>query len=339
MAVKLSHLTGLYGTAGAREKFEELTVQLIRSERPDARRIRIVHGDGGIDAHTGSLVDPKGVDVFQVKYFPDEIGDSQKEQIRESFSTAAKSKEFTVKSWTLCVPIDLSLAESKWFDSWRKKRPIPIGPAWDATKLEGLLYAEKNRGIKETFFKEEHLTHIRETHQKVDKIARDLDERTAPPEPIILDPCLRSVHAGKAFTLDGYHTVIEIAFRFDVFNLSANQPARAWHLVPTFTCAEADRIVQRDTCPRLSVSKCTAADPTILPTLSEPAKVYLGIVLRPDWPIIRQIAGAFEHLTMMCRTISESHVGEDKPIAFQEKVNWDELMQEVRTGLISAGMK
>jgi hypothetical protein len=48
MAVKLTHLKLIYGNAGAREKFEELATHLIRSERPDVERIRIVRGDGGI---------------------------------------------------------------------------------------------------------------------------------------------------------------------------------------------------------------------------------------------------------------------------------------------------
>src|SRR5688500_12931263 len=57
MAVILTVLQLIYGKAGAREKFEELTAHLIRSERPDTERIRIVHGDGGIDAHEGGLSD------------------------------------------------------------------------------------------------------------------------------------------------------------------------------------------------------------------------------------------------------------------------------------------
>src|SRR5579863_5401306 len=101
MAVKLTHLQLIYGIAGAREKFEALTIHLIRSVRPHAETVRIVRGDGGIDAHEGSLADPAGVDVFQMKFFPNAIGESQKSQIRESFSTIASGTRFKAKSWTL----------------------------------------------------------------------------------------------------------------------------------------------------------------------------------------------------------------------------------------------
>jgi hypothetical protein len=78
MSAKLTHLPQIYGDAGAREKFQELATQLIRSERPEVSGIRIVRGDGRIDAHEGTLIDPAGVDVYQVKYFPSGIGDAQK---------------------------------------------------------------------------------------------------------------------------------------------------------------------------------------------------------------------------------------------------------------------
>src|SRR5229473_1535444 len=93
MSAKLTHLPLIYGDAGARDKFQDLVVHLIRSERPDLAGIRIVRGDGGIDAHEGSLADPAGVDVFQVKYFLKEVGDSQKAQIRDSFATVRDGKQ------------------------------------------------------------------------------------------------------------------------------------------------------------------------------------------------------------------------------------------------------
>jgi hypothetical protein len=43
--------------------------------------------------------------------------------------------------------------------------------------LEGLLYREKNIGIKEEFFKEEHLTQIRESHAMLQQLMTDLTTR------------------------------------------------------------------------------------------------------------------------------------------------------------------
>ena len=60
MSINLRYLEILYGVVGAREKFEDMTVQLIRTEHPSADRVRIFRGDGGIDAHNGGLTDPSG---------------------------------------------------------------------------------------------------------------------------------------------------------------------------------------------------------------------------------------------------------------------------------------
>jgi hypothetical protein len=49
VAVKLIDLQLIYGVAGAREKFEDLTSQLVKTEHPRADKVRIVRGDGGID--------------------------------------------------------------------------------------------------------------------------------------------------------------------------------------------------------------------------------------------------------------------------------------------------
>ena len=158
MVHKLTHLQLIYGAAGAREKFEELTAHLIRSESPDTDRVRIVRGDGGVDAHDGALSDPLGVDVYQIKFFPERIGDSQKAQIRRSFNRARKNKDFRMKSWTLCLPIDMSFEEKQWFEDWKATQAytgIEIQPVWGAFRLEGLLYEEKNRHLRKAFFEED----------------------------------------------------------------------------------------------------------------------------------------------------------------------------------------
>jgi hypothetical protein len=59
-------------------------------------------------------------------------------------------------------------------------RPAPgitIQDVWGATKLERLLYEERNRGLKESFFKEEHLTQIREMHAVLLRLVPDILER------------------------------------------------------------------------------------------------------------------------------------------------------------------
>jgi len=180
MAVKLIDLQLIYGVAGARERFEDLVSQLVEGEQPDADKVRIEQGDGGIDVYVGDLGDPAGIDVYQCKFFPQGIGEAQKEQIRKSYRTCRDGKRFKTKRWTLCLPVDLSLDEKEWFEDWRGKQAgsgILIEDPWGAMKLEGLLYQEKNWGLKEAFFKEHHLAQIRELHGMMERLLADIAER------------------------------------------------------------------------------------------------------------------------------------------------------------------
>ena len=70
--------------------------------------MRIVRGDGGIDAHEGSLADPAGVDVYQVKCFPHGLGESQKTR------SASRSR---LRETAFTKPVRLLLVE-RGYDSW-----------------------------------------------------------------------------------------------------------------------------------------------------------------------------------------------------------------------------
>lgn len=175
MPIRILDLQLIYGVAGAREKFEAMVKALILSEYPEARGIHVSKGDRGIDTYDGYFTGP--IDVFQSKFFPGDIGDCQKEQIRDSFSSCSSNPNFSVKSWTLCLPRDLTFDEANWFDHWRQKQSIPINTPWTATKLENLLMEQKNAGIKESFFKQEYLTQIREIHALLTQLVADFNER------------------------------------------------------------------------------------------------------------------------------------------------------------------
>jgi hypothetical protein len=176
MTIKLIDLQLIYGVAGAQEKFEELVTHLVKGEHPSATKVRTVQGDGGIDVYLGDFTDPSGIDVYQAKYFK-EIGKSQKGQIRDSYTRIQGSPEFKAKSWTLCLPINMSAEETEWFEGWKGKQTgIDIQQPWDATKLEFLLLQMKNRSVKESFFKEEHLTQIREMHGMMHGLVERIEE-------------------------------------------------------------------------------------------------------------------------------------------------------------------
>ena len=90
--VRLLDLQLLYGIAGVREQFEKLCGQLICKEYPTARCVRSEGGDGGVDVFVGDQSDPEEITVFQVKYFPGGLKDSQKKVIYTSLAIGVQLK-------------------------------------------------------------------------------------------------------------------------------------------------------------------------------------------------------------------------------------------------------
>jgi hypothetical protein len=114
--------------AGGREVFAQLVTLCVQSIYPLARAVRPDPGDDGIDTFIGEF--GADIKVYQSKFFCDGIGKSQKAQIRESWKRCRASKHATrLKLWTLCVPIELSTAEEKWWQDWRRKESASSGVA------------------------------------------------------------------------------------------------------------------------------------------------------------------------------------------------------------------
>ncbi len=109
-----------------RQAFEDIATLILKSLYPESRRVRIYRGDGGIDSYTGSLGEHGEADVYQVKYFPDPWGDSQKQQIRESYQRARNSKDYQLRMWTLCVPVRLTKEDLKWWHTWTAQQDRTI---------------------------------------------------------------------------------------------------------------------------------------------------------------------------------------------------------------------
>ena len=159
---------------------------LVESVHGSARTIQTKQGDDGIDIYVGPFTKP--IDVYQTKFFPTEISASQKSQIRNSFSTCLKSTKFTMKSWTLCVPRDMTIDETSGSMGWRAKQQPMIETPWTAGKLESLLMRDENKGVKEHFFKEEHLSQIRDIHGIVKQLTAELEPQTFSPMIERLEP-------------------------------------------------------------------------------------------------------------------------------------------------------
>lgn len=190
MAIRLLDLQLLYGVAGAREQFEHLCADLIRAECAGAREVRCQSGDGGVDVYIGDWSDPKGISVFQVKYFPMALGLSQKDQVRRSFRSCLENEHFAMSN---CLPVDLSQEEIAWFTTWKHQQSTASLTAdhidwWGESALRQLLLQLKNVGIKEAYFHQEHVAQIRKMYHMLTHLLEDFATR---PEEAVMALALR----------------------------------------------------------------------------------------------------------------------------------------------------
>lgn len=112
-------------TVSPHQVFEDIALAILRFTVGNVRRVRVYRGDGGVDGFTGTYGEVGAVDVYQVKYFPDPFGPSQKQQIREAYQTAANSPDFKMLKWFLCVPSRLTKEDVRWFDEWTGAQAVP----------------------------------------------------------------------------------------------------------------------------------------------------------------------------------------------------------------------
>jgi hypothetical protein len=122
--IDLSRLEKDSGKAGARDKFERLIARLVKLQFSDAQEIRPNPGDWGIDVFVGKFTSGD-ITVWQAKYFPDMIDDSQKDQIRKSFNQIVEmsnKKGFKVNAWILCIPTTLDGDSKFWWEKWAKEK-------------------------------------------------------------------------------------------------------------------------------------------------------------------------------------------------------------------------
>jgi hypothetical protein len=107
--------------------FEDVAAILLRDHGLTDGQVKIHVGDGGIDSYQGSFGRGGELVVYQMKYFPVQWEDSQKQKIRDSFRTASESKLFNLKSWYLCTPSRPTKEDIRWFDTWKAKQLAGAG--------------------------------------------------------------------------------------------------------------------------------------------------------------------------------------------------------------------
>jgi hypothetical protein len=110
------------GEDEARSRFERMITECVRLQHPTVRNLRPAPGDWGIDAMVGEL--DGQVSIWQAKFFINGIGSTQRQQITKTFEQAIKKSQengYSVEVWTLCIPIQISPEEARWWDKWRRK--------------------------------------------------------------------------------------------------------------------------------------------------------------------------------------------------------------------------
>lgn len=154
-----SHEVRTGSIEGARSDFEQMVTQLVASTLPGVRRIEADPGDWGIDAFVGSLDDGGTAAIWQSKFFVDGVGESQKQQIRNSFDaaiSAAVENGYELTSWILCLPCSLSPLATKWWDGWSKrkarKHPGLIIELWDETQLLRRLLSPDGASVRRHYY-------------------------------------------------------------------------------------------------------------------------------------------------------------------------------------------
>ena len=67
---------------------------------------------------------------------------------------SAETNGFTVKSWTLALPVDVDGPETKWWDDWRKTTQRKTGVVielWPAATVESPLRKPELAGVRQQF--------------------------------------------------------------------------------------------------------------------------------------------------------------------------------------------
>lgn len=156
--VNFHKLVVLAGTVeGARPLFEQLVNDVVEIAHPEVRAITANPGDWGIDAFVGDL-DGGKVGVWQAKFYLEKTDVPQQGDIRDSYSSAVKAAidhGYTLSTWTLAVPSEMTPKMAQWWDGWKKRmesRDKVAIELWDFGRLRRRLMAEEAREKREYWF-------------------------------------------------------------------------------------------------------------------------------------------------------------------------------------------
>jgi hypothetical protein len=129
--------------------FQTLCFDILKEKHPNLtlRHVEGAGGDEGLDLFEGELLGRPT--IWQCKSFPNGVGKSQKQQIRESLKTALS--HFSPSNWILCISVDMDTKAHRWFERWKKshKSRVTIGQFPASDILHELIY---RRTIRNHYF-------------------------------------------------------------------------------------------------------------------------------------------------------------------------------------------
>ena len=136
---------------GASDEFEKICGELMQAKYgANAHRIVPRHGDLGIDIIIGDFTSP--CIICQCKFFSENIGKSQQDQIRKSFGRAADSKEYSMKKWVLFLANIMDPPEFNWWSKWQAKKSKEYRIEIELYDGARLIFLLKKYQIYEHFF-------------------------------------------------------------------------------------------------------------------------------------------------------------------------------------------
>ncbi len=135
--------------------------QLILGEYPQARVVEGSGGDEGVDSFIGRF--NGNIEVYQHKFITGRLTAGHKSQIKESLERVVEKHQ--PKRWNLCVPIEFTPSEIRWFEKLQEEFPETELAFWGEEKLKSLL--AKHQHIREAFFPRELERMVQEIHEVV----------------------------------------------------------------------------------------------------------------------------------------------------------------------------
>ena len=155
--IDLAALRARLGIEAARAEFEKLVEDIVHLKHPDVRAVRANPGDWGIDAFVGELTQGGSVLIWQAKYFIDDFGKTQKDDVTESYKSAMKAateQGYKVDAWTLCIPRTLDGPETTWWTNWKRRRAKdgPVLELMDEGEIRRRLMSSKATDVRRYYF-------------------------------------------------------------------------------------------------------------------------------------------------------------------------------------------